>query len=98
MTAHPIPENLGHWWLVTGEWLRLHAIPGESITRQQMRDAIDDARPVPARAACGLRARWDMPGLGSRFGLARCAHCCHTLGIPAGAGTPANEQATAKEA
>lgn len=94
MTAHPIPENHDHWWLATGEWRRLHAVPGDSITRQQMRDAIDDARPVPARAVCGLHARWDMPGLGSRFGLARCAHCCHTLGIPAGTGTPANEKET----
>ncbi|MET9190134.1 hypothetical protein ABZX63_33445 [Streptomyces tendae] len=97
MTAHPIPENHDHWWLATGEWRRLHAVPGEAITRQQMRDAIDDARPVPARAVCGLHARWDMPGFGSRFALARCAHCCHALGIPAGTGTPANKQ-TPKEA
>ncbi|MHB9862159.1 hypothetical protein [Streptomyces sp. YIM S03343] len=92
MTAHPIPENSEHWWLVCGKWRRLHAIPGPLISPEQMRDSIDDVQPVPARAACGIRRRWWMPGLFSRLGRRRCTPCCHALSIPTGYGTPANEQ------
>lgn len=92
MTSHPIEENAGHWWLTTGKWQRLHAIPGNAITPEQMRAAIDDAQPARAVSACGLQRPWDMPGIGSRFGLPRCPHCCRTLNIPAGRGTPVNEQ------
>lgn len=91
MTAHPTPENLGHWWLTTGRWQRLHAIPATAITPEQMRNAIDDAQPAAALSACGLPRGWDMPGIASRLALPRCPHCCRTLGIPAGKGTPANE-------
>ncbi|WP_432091057.1 hypothetical protein [Streptomyces sp. NRRL F-5630] len=92
MTSHPIPENHHHWWLVSGRWQRLHAIPGTTISPEQMRVAIDDATPVPAVSVCGLPHDWDMPGLASRLTLHRCTHCCHQLGIPAGHGTPANEE------
>jgi hypothetical protein len=92
MTSHPIPENAGHWWLTCGKWRRLHAIAGQAITSEAMRISIDAARPLPARAACGLRRRWWwMPGLFSRLGRRRCTPCCHALGIPAGYGTPVNE-------
>ncbi|MEU3683734.1 hypothetical protein AB0E99_22740 [Streptomyces sp. NPDC030592] len=91
MTAHPISENAGHWWLVSGKWRRLHAIPGQAITRQQIRDSIDENRPLLARAACGMRRRWWLPGLFSRLGRRRCTPCCTALGIPPGYGTPANE-------
>ncbi|MFF4090368.1 hypothetical protein ACFYY9_26330 [Streptomyces nigra] len=91
MTAHPIPENAGHWWLVCGKWRRLHAIHSAAITADQMRNAIDDNRPIPERAACGLRRRWWMPGVFSRLGRRRCTPCCHALGIQPGYGTPANE-------
>lgn len=93
MTSHPVPENHGHWWLTTGRWQRLHAIPGATVTAQQMRTAIDEAQPITATTACGLQRRWDMPGIASRLALPRCPHCCRALGIPAGTGTPANEQA-----
>ncbi|MFJ1657203.1 hypothetical protein [Streptomyces anthocyanicus] len=91
MTAHPIPENAGHWWLVSGKWRRLHALPREAVTPDQMRASTDEARPIPARAACGMRRRWWMPGLFSRLGRRRCTPCCTALGIPPGYGTPANE-------
>ena len=91
MTSHPIEENAGHWWLTTGKWRRLHAIPGNAITLEQMRAAIDDAQPARAASACGLDRPWDMPGIGSRLSLPRCPHCCRTLGIPTGRGTPVNE-------
>ena len=91
MTSHPIPENGHCWWLVCGKWRRLHAIAGQCLTPEQMRDSIDDNRPLPARAACGLRRTWDMPGLFSRLGRRRCVPCCRALGIEPGFGTPANE-------
>lgn len=91
MTAHPVSENAGHWWLVCGKWRRLHAVPGEAMTPEQMRASIDHAHPRLARAACGMRRRWWMPGLISRLGRRRCTPCCHAIGIPPGYGTPANE-------
>ncbi|MFJ4624264.1 hypothetical protein [Streptomyces sp. NPDC088812] len=91
MTSHPIPENAEHWWLCCGKWRVLHAIPGRTITREAMRDSIDENAPIRARAACGLRRRWWMPGIFSRLDRSRCAACCATLGIPPGNGTPANE-------
>ncbi|MET9081414.1 hypothetical protein ABZX77_05835 [Streptomyces sp. NPDC004237] len=92
MTSHPIKENAGHWWLCCGKWRRLHAIPGAVVTAEQMRILIDDNEAVQARAACGLRRPWWMPGLITRLGRRRCVPCCNALGIPVGYGTPANEQ------
>lgn len=91
MTAHPTPENADCWWLVCGKWRVLHAIPAAALTREHMRDSIDTLQPIRARAACGLRRRWWMPGYFSRLGRRRCTPCCHTLAIPTGLGTPANE-------
>ena len=91
MTSHPIAENRSCWWLCCGKWRRLHAIPGTLITRQEMRDAIDDNQPLHRQAACGIRRGWRMPGIASRLGLRRCTPCSHALGIPAGRGTPANQ-------
>jgi hypothetical protein len=93
MTAHPVPENRDCWWLVAGKERRLHAVPGYAITPLQMRAAIEAGQPTIARAACGLRRRWWLPGLYSRLGRRRCVPCCHALGIPTGDGTPANETA-----
>ncbi|SMF86685.1 hypothetical protein [Streptomyces sp. Amel2xC10] len=92
MTAHPIPENAGNWWLCCGKWRVLHAVPGPLITPERMRASVDDNAPVVARAACGLRRPWWMPGLFSRLGRRRCVPCCHALGIQPGYGTPANEK------
>lgn len=91
MTAHPIEENGFCWWLVSGKERRLHAIPSPALTPERMRNSIDEARPIPARAACGLRRKWWMPGMFSRLGRRRCTPCSLALGIPAGRGTPVNE-------
>lgn len=91
VSAHPTPENHGCWWLVTGRWERLHAVPAAAISPAQMRSALDDGDLLPRRAVCGTDGDWTMPGMFSRLGRARCAHCCRRLGIPAGNGTPANE-------
>lgn len=93
MTSHPIPDNAHHWWLVSGKWRRLHALPETAVDRTD-EDAMDQLcypPGVPARAACGMRRGWQMPGFGSRLGLRRCTACCLALGIPPGHGTPANE-------
>jgi hypothetical protein len=97
VTAHPIPENGHSWWLVSGKERRLHAIRGHELTAEQMRTAIDECRPIPARAVCGLRRRWRMPGLFSRLGRRRCVACCRALVFPPGCGTPANEQDIRKD-
>lgn len=97
MTAHPIPENAGHWWLCCGKWRRLHAVPAAALTPDQMRDAIDACHPIRTRAACRLNRAWWMPGMGSRLGRRRCTACCQALGIPPGNGTPANEADLRKE-
>ncbi|MEU0659586.1 hypothetical protein [Streptomyces lavendulocolor] len=97
MTSHPTPENGSCWWLVSGKWRLLHAIPAALITGDQMRDAIDEGRRIPAHAACGLRRRWDMPGIFSRIARRRCTPCCRALGIPPGNGTPANDAALTQQ-
>lgn len=95
MTAYPIEENTNCWWLTTRKaWNRLHAIPGDDITQEQHRAAIDYGDPLTRKAACGQTLDLTYPGLHSRFGLPRCAHCCRTLGIPTGNGTPVNEDTT----
>jgi hypothetical protein len=91
VTSHPIPENHGHWWLCCGKWRVLHAVPGATISVERMRDALDDNEAITARAACGLRRGWRMPGIMSRLGRKRCVACCRALGIANGHGTPANE-------
>jgi hypothetical protein len=97
MTAHPIAENGHCWWLVAGKERRLHAIRGHDLPAETMRAAIDDVRPVPARAVCGLRRRWWMPGLYSRLGRRRCMPCCRALVFPPGYGTPVNENDLQKD-
>jgi hypothetical protein len=91
VTSHPTSDNAGAWWLVCGKGRRLHGVPAAAISTEQMRDALDKAVPVTARAVCGLRRGWWMPGLFSRLARTRCTPCCRALGIEPGYGTPANE-------
>lgn len=91
MSAYPIPSNAGAWWLVSGKVRCLHAVAGAAATIPQMHRAINDNRPIPARAACGLRRRWWYPGVASRLMRRRCTACCLALGIDPGCGTPVNE-------
>ncbi|MEV8639489.1 hypothetical protein AB0395_48590 [Streptosporangium sp. NPDC051023] len=94
MTAYPIPENHGHWWLTTRRsWSHLHAVPGGNLTPDDLHDSIDWADPLERQTACGPVLDLTYAGIGSRFSMPRCAHCCRTLGIPAGRGTPVNEAA-----
>jgi len=95
VTSYPIEDNLGHWWLTTSKgWNRLHAIPAEVIPMDD-EDAVEDLRSggVTTTARCGVTTRYSWPGVFTRLGCDRCAHCCRVLGIPAGHGTPGNEKA-----
>jgi hypothetical protein len=93
VTSFPVEANYGHWWLTTlPSWNRLHAIPGREVDRYD-EDAVETLCEAPGpilTSACGREAHWTMPGVISRLGMARCAHCCRKLGIAAGNGTPAN--------
>lgn len=93
MTAYPIPANHDYWWLTTWlSWDRLHAVPRDAVDPDD-EDACDVLRsegPV-LTARCGIARPMAWPGMFSRLGLPRCAHCCRALGIPRGQGTPANE-------
>jgi hypothetical protein len=94
VSAYPIEANHGAWWLITRSgWNRLHAVPGGDLTPEQLHEAIDWGDPLIRRVACGPELSLAYPGLGSRFGMPRCVHCCATLGVPQGNGTPVNEAA-----
>lgn len=95
MTAFPSPANHGRWWVTTwAGWNRLHAIPRDAVDPDD-EDALEEfsSEGVTATAACGVSTRWAWPGVSSRLGRPRCKHCCRALGIAAGNGTPANEEA-----
>lgn len=93
MTSYPTEDNHHHWWLTPSkQWRILHAIPGAAVDPDD-EDAVDSLRieGITATAACGVTTRWSWPGVFSRLGKPRCAHCCRALGIPRGDGTPAND-------
>lgn len=97
MTAFPTDENHGHWWLTTfARWERLHAVPGDALTWDDLSEAIDHGEGVQRRAACGPELDLIYAGMISRFTLPRCSHCCRALGIPSGDGTPCNEKSEAE--
>jgi hypothetical protein len=91
----PTADNLGHWWLTTAaSWNRLHAVPGDAVDPNN-EDACERLRvdELTLTARCGVQAVMAWPGIFSRLGRPRCAHCCRVLGIPPGNGTPGNERA-----
>lgn len=63
---------------------------GDMGDYELMEDASDF---VGARgtAACGLRAKFHMPGIMSRMGRPRCKKCCRRVQVPPGDGAPYNE-------
>lgn len=78
-------------WMVTGDWNRLHYVPGYVNTDEWWDEATDGG--IEGTSACGRRAVWSVPGVLSRLGRERCAHCCRALGIPRGDGCPQNDKA-----
>lgn len=72
-------------WLVLPSWNVLHRIC------EIAPDAIGDGLPNgEGRALCGATGHFSVPGVFSRMGLRRCAHCCDRLGIPRGDGNTLN--------
>ena len=73
---------------------RLHYCPGVTF---ETWDSWWDEGSMPGYGApeldtaCGRRLAMTLPGLFSRMGMPRCAHCCDRLGIPRGAGAPLND-------
>lgn len=95
MTAFPIPENHGVWWLTTfTKYDRLHAVPKTALDpadTDAFETLIEDHTALTT--ICGITRPMDYAGMFSRFSLPRCAHCCRSLDIPRGKGTPVNEAA-----
>ena len=73
-------------WIVTGRWDKLHAPVAWD-------DPDYEAQVDDARTACGLRGWFSIPGLFTRRGAPRCAHCCRITGFPPGKGSPKNDDA-----
>ena len=71
------------WWVLPG-WRRLHRV-SELVPDRLHGHALGEGVTV-----CGQRGSLAMPGLFSRMGLPRCAHCCRILGCPPGDGAPYN--------
>lgn len=94
VTSYPTADNLGMWWLTSWKgWDRLHAVPREALDPDD-EDALEDLRVegLETTARCGITTLMAWPGVFSRLGMTRCAHCCRRLGIPTGNGTPGNEK------
>ena len=95
MTSFPTEANHHVWRVTTWKcWDRLHAVPKEALDPDD-EDALDAFRSYGATmtARCGVTTLMAWPGIFSRIGKDRCAHCCRALGIPRGHGTPGNEAA-----
>lgn len=71
-------------WLVTPDGQRLHRVTAIDA------DRLESHRCAEGRTACGLETSLSVPGMFSRMGLARCAHCCRAVGIERGDGAPYN--------
>lgn len=79
------------WFAAPGSWRVLHFIAAPEAW-----NVLVEPRSLRGRSftsACGLRTRFDLPGLFSRMGTPRCQRCCKSLGIPWGHGSGANDPA-----
>jgi hypothetical protein len=80
-------------WYVSKSWNRLHAVT--EFTDEHKADMeMEWAVLSPVRLACGRTAAslW-IPGMFSRMGAERCKGCCRATGMPAGKGSPKNDDA-----
>jgi hypothetical protein len=72
------------YWLVLNSWNRLHAVSDDSWDNEE------EEVMGTGEAACGASGIFVVPGVLSRLGLPRCAHCCDRLSVPRGKGDPIN--------
>ena len=90
-TRQPLPLSDYHWhsrWLVLPSWRVLHRVSDDMVWEG---DDADDMRQGTGTTMCGRKGFLTMPGIFSRMGLARCAHCCRLTGVPRGDGAPFNQ-------
>lgn len=74
-------------WVVFGEWQRLHN--AVELTPDEHEWCYRSVK-----TACGLQPdRAYVPGIFTRMGADRCAHCCDRSGFPRGIGSPKNDDA-----
>jgi len=86
-------REMAEWdWLVFGRWDRLHHA---TLTPKQYEELGNNSYlDETITLTCGIRAsRPGIPGLFTRAGCLRCAHCCDRLGYPRGVGSPKNDDA-----
>lgn len=83
--------NKYSWLTSVVGWYRLHYIPG--VTYDDWDNWWeDDNADHEVIAICGTRFIATLPGIFSRMGLPRCAHCCDKLTIPRGNGAALNDK------
>ncbi len=87
MSRQPLPlsgQPFCRWLVLPVSWNRLHRIAEMNW---------EDGEMIAGRGVtlCGRRGRMCMPGVCSRLGLPRCAHCCRLAGVPRGDGVPWNQ-------
>ena len=77
-------------WKVLESWRCLHRVA--VVVEVLHADEYDgDAVHVAGTACCGAHGHFAMPGLFSRMGLRRCAHCSRIAGVdPSLPGIPGN--------
>ena len=91
MSTEPEFAVLAEWdWVYTATegGKRLH-----HLATIKNPDTVDAEWQADGVSTCGLRKRWVIPGVLSRMGMSRCAHCCARLGWPRGIGSPKNDDA-----
>lgn len=76
-------------WLITGAGRVLHHA---HLTDGQAVDVLDVGGLGPVVLSCGQTAGWvRLPGLFERASVRRCSGCCRARGLPAGVGSPKND-------
>ena len=70
-------------WVYTAHGGRLHAVA-------ELDTPSDDWAGGTGGTVCGLHGYLSYPGVFSRLGMPRCAHCCRMLKISRGVGVPKN--------
>ncbi len=83
--SEPLTMEWKEAWKVLPSWHVLHR-----VAVIEARDEPDSDTWIDGVTCCGQRGYLIMPGLFSRMGLPRCAHCCRAAGVDRGGGIPGN--------
>lgn len=90
-TFNEVPLLLWGWeeeqyalWVFTDHGHRLHAV-------SRLDTPSDDWSSGAGVTVCQRHGHLSYPGVFSRLGMPRCAHCCRMLKIPRGIGHPKND-------